>query len=162
MWHCRWVVRKYDESGRLYAVERIERNVLTTAGLARLWQLAVGNSAQAMTQAATRIGVGDASGVTASAADTDLAAARTGGHTWWQPLDTPPAIVGGTLKLQATVAAADAAFAWNEFAIDVDTPPRTAGSSVGALLLNHRTDASAGTKPNNQAWIAQAAITISA
>lgn len=182
-WSCQWGVRKYDEDATLYLAERIgheptaadfdaalitpyevaevERNLLTTAGLGRITALitAIGG-VQALTATSGRIGVGNGAG-TAAVGDTDLSAAAGNTNRQFQPFDANfPTAVAGTITVQSTFGGALANFAWTEFGIDIGAPTVTAGTTVNAVLLNHRTGIAQGTKTAGQTWVAQATITI--
>lgn len=182
-WRCDWTVRKYteDDVRRLenqlrravigadldrhgvepYADSYVPGNLLTTAGLGRITSLIIGGGGQALSNTATRIGVGDGSS-SAVIGDTDLGAAAGSTHRYFQPADVAfPSQSGGVITVQATYTSSNGNFAWNEFGIDIGTPTVTAGTSVNALLLNHKTGISQGTKSSGQTWVATATITIS-
>lgn len=182
-WHVEWAIAKYDEDAtrwlrqRLgrdpqgadfelndvlpYDVGRVERNLLTTAGLTRITSLITAGGGQALTNTSGRIGVGNGAG-TAAVGDTDLSASAGSANRQFQPFDaTYPQTSGGTITCQSTFSGTLANFAWSEFGIDIGTPTVTAGTTVNATLLNHKTAIAQGTKASGQTWIAQATITIS-
>lgn len=133
-------------------------NLLTTAGLNRLTSLLIGGGGQAMTNTATRIGVGN--GTTAAAVgDTNL----SGASKWFQIMSaTYPQQSNGVVTLQAAFASGDGNFAWDEFGIDIGTPTVTSSATVAALLFNHKVAAGAqGTKAAGQVWTATATVTFS-
>jgi len=179
-WSCNWGVRKFDEdatahlAARLgrdplaadfdaakidpYEVAEVERNLLTTAGLQRITNLIIGAAGQALTATSGRIGVGDATTPAAAVGDTNLAAAT---NRQFQPFDAGyPTAVGGVITVQSTFGGTVANFAWNEFGIDIGTPTVAAGTTVNAVLLNHRVGIAQGTKTSGQTWVAQSTITI--
>lgn len=146
---------------RPFEDNRIDGNLLTTAGLGRLTSLLIGGGGQAASNTATRIGVGD--GTTAAAiGDTDLSASAGSTHRFFQPADsTYPSASGGVVTVKATFGTGDGNFAWNEFGIDIGTPTVSGGTTVNALLLNHKTSIAQGTKTSGQTWVATATITFS-
>ena len=143
-----------------YAVDTTERNLLTTAGLTRITSLITGAGGQALTNTSGRIGVGNGAG-TAAVGDTDLSAAAGTANRYFQPFDaTYPTTAAGVITAYATFASANGNFAWNEFGIDIGAPTVTGGSTVNAVLLNHKTSIAQGTKTSGQSWTAQTTITI--
>ena len=139
----------------------VQGNLLTTAGLTRLTALLNGAGGQALTNTATRLGVGNGVG-TAAVGDTDLSAAAGSANRWFQVMDaTYPSTAAGVLTAKATFASADGNFAWNEFGLDIGTPTVTSSNAVGATLFNHKTSIAQGTKASGQTWAATATITFS-
>lgn len=135
-------------------------NLMTTAGLNRRANLLIGTG-QAMTATATRIGVGDGAG-TAVAGDTDLGASAGSTHRYFQVMDaTYPSVSAAIITLQATFGTGDGNFAWNEWCIDIGTPTVAAGTTVGTLMLNHKTSAGLGTKTAGSIWALRPTITLS-
>lgn len=135
-------------------------NLLTTAGLGRLTSLLIGGGGQALTATATRLGVGDSS-TAATVADTDLGAAAGATHRQFYVMDaTYPTQSAGVLTCKSTFASGDANFAWAEWCIDVGTPTVSNGTTVNALMLNHRI-AALGTKSSGASWALTATVTIS-
>ena len=181
-WWCDWRVRKYDEDATAWLTSRLGRipqgrhfvdagiepfedndilgNLLTTAGVARIHGLvtAVGGL-QAASATAARIGVGDGTG-TAVIGDTDLGAAAGSSHRQFVIMDSSFPTAGTTMTFQATFTSALGNYAWNEFGIDIGTPTVANGTTVAALLLNHKTSIAQGTKTSGQSWVASATITI--
>jgi hypothetical protein len=182
-WHVQWAVRKYDEDmtawlakqlGRdpqgadfdraklaPYEIGEVARNLLTTVGVARIHGLitAVGGL-QAASATAARIGVGDGAG-TAAVGDTDLSASSGSTHRQFVTMDASFPTAGAAMTFQATFTSALGNFAWNEFGIDIGTPTVSNGTTVAALLLNHKTSIAQGTKTSGQSWVASAVVTIS-
>lgn len=180
-WNVEWRVQKYgpDDVARMMAlldreplgadfeaagiapVEDLvfERNLLTTAGLARISSLILGAGGQAATATAARLGIGDGTGP-AAIGDTDLSAAAGGTHRQFVIMDaTFPSFVNGVMTFQATFTTGLANFVWNEFGIDVGAPVVANGTAVSATLLNHKIQ-SAGTKVAGAVWVASATITL--
>lgn len=179
-WTAHAVIRKYDEQAtararaagidnptdedftRLgidpYETAEVENNLLTTAGIARLASLITAGGGTAVTSTTARVGVGDGAG-TAAVGDTDLGALAGSTHRWFQTctVTTP----SGVITLVAAFGGSDGNFAWNEWAVDVDTATRTSGNTVGALLLNHKTGFGQGTKTAGQTWTFTGTITLS-
>lgn len=182
-WSCMAHVAKYDDDQTEYAVrksgllapqsqvfeelrlrpfEEAEStgNLLTTAGLTRLNNLLTGAGGQAATNTATRLGVGNGAG-TAAVGDTDLSASAGSSNRYFQVMDaTFPSVSSGVTTYKATYATGDANFAWNEYGIDIGTPTVSAGTTVAACLLNHKTSAGLGTKATGT-WVLTVTITIS-
>lgn len=134
-------------------------NLLTTAGLGRLTSLLIAGGGQGATNTATRLGVGDGS-TTAVVGDTDLSAASGSTHRYFQVMDaTYPSASGGVVTFKATFDASTANFQWSEWGIDIGTPTVSGGTTVAAVLLNHKI-ASLGTKVTG-IWGLTVTITIS-
>jgi hypothetical protein len=136
-----------------------EKNLLTTNGINRMLNLTIAGGGQALTNTATRLGVGDGAG-TAAAGDTDLSAVAGSTHRWFQVMDaTFPSVATNVLTAKATWTTADGNFAWNEWGLDVGTPTVTASATVAALLFNHKTSAALGTKTTGT-WVLTVTVTI--
>lgn len=182
LWTPQWTIHKFDEdstgwlTGRLgrdplfadfaaagidpYEVGEVDGNLLTTAGLARITNLITGGGGQAFTNTSGRIGVGNGAG-TAAIGDTDLSASAGSTNRFFQTLDaTYPTVANGVITAWATFASANGNFAWNEIGADIGTPTVATGTTVNAVLLNHKTSIAQGTKISGQAWTAQLTITI--
>lgn len=180
-WHAHATVRKFDDdqvgwvrsrtgvlapSGDLLAahvtpeIAESDGNLLTTAGLTRLTALMTAAGGQGLTATAARLGVGD--GVAAAAiGDTDLGAAAGATHRYFQVMDvTFPTTAAGVITAKATYDASTANFVWNEWGLDIGTPTVTAGTTVGACLVNHKTSAALGTKTTG-VWGLTVTVTIS-
>jgi hypothetical protein len=135
-------------------------NLLTTAGLNRLTSLLIAAGGQALTATALRLGVGDGTG-TAAVGDTDLGAAAGAAHRQFYVMDsTFPTQSNGVLTAKSSFASADANFAWNEWGLDVGAPTVANGTTVNALLFNHKTSAALGTKTTGT-WALTVTVTIS-
>lgn len=182
-WHCTWGVRKFDEdavawlTGRLgrtplgadflaagidpYEHNVIENNLLVNTGLTRINNLIIGTaSTQALTAAATRIGVGDNSAAS-SAAVTDVALGAAS-NKYFQTLDSTPTVSTGQVTYVATFTSANGNFLWSEFCVDVNTAVGSASSGTTAnTLINRKTGIAQGTKSAGQSWTASATITLS-
>jgi hypothetical protein len=180
-WHAHALVQKWTDdqvawvrtktgilrpSGDLLAeyitpeVVEADGNLLTTAGLTRLTSLLTGGGGQAATSTATRLGVGDGS-TGALVGDTDLSAASGSTHRYFQVMDaTYPSVSGGTITCKSTYDSSTANFNWAEWGIDVGSPTVSAGTTVNACLLNHKTSAALGTKSGGT-WSLTASISIS-
>lgn len=133
-------------------------NLLTTAGLNRLTSLLIGAGGQAMTNTATRLGVGNSS--TAEAVgQTDLQAAAGSANRWFQVMDaTYPQQSNGVVTVKATFATGDGNFVWNEWGIDIGTPTVSSGNTVAANFFNRKV-ASLGTKASGS-WVLTVTVTI--
>jgi len=141
-------------------VVEADGNLLTTAGLTRLTSLLIAGGGQGVTATATRLGVGDGAG-TAVIGDTDLSASSGSTHRWFQVMNaTYPSVSGGVLTAQATWGGSDGNFQWAEWGIDISATTATAGATVNACLLNHKTSAALGTKTSGGSWTLTAVVTI--
>lgn len=146
--------------GLVPEIAEVDSNLVTTAGLARRATLLIGTG-QAMTNTATRLGVGDGAG-TAAVGDTDLSAAAGSTHRYFQVMDaTYPSSAAAVITLQSTFGTADGNFAWNEWCIDIGTPTVAAGTTVGTLMMNHKTSVAIGTKVAGSIWALRPTITLS-
>jgi hypothetical protein len=168
----KWVLGKFPEQRRPQAfmfedfrikpedgTAQAERNLLTTNGINRMLNLTIAGGGQALTNTATRLGVGNGAG-TAAAGDTDLSASAGSTNRWFQVMDaTYPSVATNVLTARATWASADGNFAWNEWGLDVGTPTVTASATVAALLFNHKTSAALGTKSTGS-WVLTVTVTI--
>lgn len=143
---------------RPYEVSEVEGNLITNAGWTRLMNLLTNQGAtQALTATAVRIGVGNSN--TAEAyADTDLGAAAGAANRYFQPVSGVGTLGTRTLAFSATFGTADGNFAWNEVGLDVGTPTVAGGTTVGALLFNHKAGIAQGTKAAGQTWTATATL----
>lgn len=145
---------------RPYETSEFAGNLITTAGWARLSNLLTAQgSTQALSATATRIGVGDATTPAEAYADTDLAAVAGSTHRYFQPVSGAGTVGTRTLAFAASFGTADGNFAWNEIGLDVGTPTVAGGTTVAALLFNHKVAISQGTKASGQTWVATATIT---
>lgn len=144
---------------RPYAVADQPGNLLTTAGLNRLTSLLIAGGGQGLTATATRLGVGNGVG-TAAVGDTDLSAAAGAANRQFYIMDaTYPQQSNGVVTCKSTFASADANFTWNEWGLDVGAPTVANGTTVAALLFNHKTSAALGTKTTG-AWGLTVTVTI--
>lgn len=129
-----------------------EGNLLTGLGAARMASLLIGGGSQAMTVAATRIGVGNSTTTPATAADTDLFAAAGSANRWFSPVDSISA-TDNVITLVATFGTTVANFTWQEYGIDIGAPT-VAASAVVNTLFNHKVGVGGtlGTKTSTYAW----------
>lgn len=153
-------------------------NLATTAGLTNLFSLWFGQTGTAINPlragggtGATVCGVG-ATATAAAVADIHLGA--DGGSAWYQGCDSsfPTfATVTGvtTATLQATFAAGNANFAWNEWCWATGAGAVTAGATLASVygtgssvaMFNHKIPASSlGTKGAGAAWVFTTTISI--
>jgi hypothetical protein len=143
-----------------YEVVEQAGNLLTTAGLTRLMSLLNGAGGQALTNTATRIGVGNSS-TAATIGDTDLGASAGSSNRFFMTMDaTYPSVSGATLTAKATFGGSDGNFAWNEWGLDIGTPTVTSGTTVNTTFFNHKI-ASLGTKVSPAVWGFTVTVTIS-
>jgi hypothetical protein len=134
-------------------------NILTTAGLNRLTSLLIGAGGQALTNTATRLGVGNST-TAAAVGQTDLQAAAGASNRQFKVMDaTYPQQANGVLTVRSTFATGEANFVWAEWGIDVGAPTVADGTTVNALLFNRAVQA-LGTKASGS-WVLTATVTIS-
>lgn len=135
-------------------------NLLTTAGLNRLTSLLIGAGGQALTNTASRIGVGNSS-TAAAVGQTDLQAAAGSSNRQFKVMDaTYPQQSNGVVTLRSTFATGEANFAWAEVGTDIGTPTVTDGTTVNAVLLNRFLPSPGlGTKASGS-WVLTETITI--
>lgn len=147
------------EKVRPYLTTHVDGNLITTAGWTRLMSLLTATgSTQALTATSARIGVGNSN--TAEAyGDTDLGASAGSSNRYFQPVTGAATLGTRTTAFAATFGTTDGNFAWNEFGIDVGTPTVAGGTTVGALLFNHKAGIAQGTKASGQTWTATATLT---
>jgi len=136
-------------------------NELTTAGLTRITSLINGAGGQALTNTATRIGVGN--GTTAFAVgNTDLSAAAGSSNRFFMTMDaTYPSTSAGVITARATFGTSDGNFNWQEWCLDIGTPTVTSGTTVNATMLNRRVPGSMGTKASGASWVFTVTVTLS-
>lgn len=138
----------------------VEGNELTTAGLTRITSLINGAGGQALTNTATRIGVGN-SNTAFAAGQTDLQAAAGSSNRFFMTMDaTYPSTSAGVITARATFGVSDGNFVWNEWGLDIGTPTVTSGTTVNATLVNRRV-ASMGTKASGATWVFTVTVTLS-
>lgn len=132
-------------------------NLLTTAGLNRLTSLLIGAGGQALTNTATRIGVGN-SATAEAVGQTDLQAAAGAANRQFKVMDaTYPQQANGVVTARSTFATGEANFVWAEWGLDIGTPTVADGTTVNAVLLNRKVQAM-GTKASGS-WVATATVT---
>jgi hypothetical protein len=135
-------------------------NELTTAGLTRISSLINGAGGQALTNTATRIGVGN-SATAFALGQTDLQAAAGAGNRFFMTMDaTYPSTSAGVITARATFATGDGNFVWNEWALDIGTPTVSSGTTVAATMLNRKV-VSMGTKASGASWVFTVTVTLS-
>lgn len=146
-----------------YEVVESVGNLLTTAGVTRVWNLTGNQGAtQAYDNTHTRIGVGNTANAagTEAAADTDMA----GASKYYNLVDSGagvggPIITTNQLKYVSTFATGNGNFAWNEWGIDNGT---AGGATVTAPLLNHKiVSGGLGTKTSSASWAFTVTVTLS-
>ncbi len=149
-YRTRWTLRKYaDEAARLadkpYDVMVVDGNMLLNAGIALLWDLAVGAGGTAWGNASARIGVGDSTTAEAAGQSGLQAAAN---KTYKAMAASYPQRSGQKMTWRAVFQAADANFDWREFVVD-----------NGATALNRKVQ-NLGTKAAGSEWTLDVEITL--
>lgn len=128
-------------------------NLLTTAGVTRIWNLTTNQGAtQAYDATHTRVGTGNTANTagTETAADTDLAAAAGAGNRQFKTVGGAGTVSTNTLSFTATFGTGVGNYAWNEWGIDQGTADST---TVTAPLLNHKiVSGGLGTKTSSASW----------
>ncbi len=134
-------------------------NLLTTAGLTRLMSLLNGGGGQAMTNTATRLGVGNSS-TAAAIGNTDLQAAAGAANRQFKVMDaTYPSVATNVLTAKSTFLTGEANFVWSEWGLDIGAPTVADGTVVNAVLFNRKIDA-LGTKTSGS-WALTVSVTVS-
>lgn len=170
--HGDWLRELFGEPEDGYAYQA--GNQMVTNGLENLIYLLLGTTAsggfgRTLINAQSGIGVG--AGTTAATyADTHLT--DDAGSAWYQQMDsTYPSYAGsgtangGQINGQATVAAANAVFAWQEWCWFSTSAAITAGATLASVgtnanMFNHKV-ASLGTKGSGAAWVFSNTMTFS-
>jgi hypothetical protein len=129
-------------------------NDLTDAGLTRITSLLTGGGGQALTQAASRIGVGDGT-ATFDGSQTAL----QGANQYYQTVTSVNNAVG-QVTVVATFGTNTANFAWEEWCWDIDsTPPAASSATVSDLMLNRKVTPM-GTKASGASWVFTTTVTL--
>lgn len=162
-WRINWHVEKFADdasyaANRPYEVNDVPGNLLTTAGLGRIATLVNAGTGNLIATTTARVGVGNGAG-TAAIGDTDLSASAGSTNRYFMTCTV--SIPSNVWTFTAAFGSADGNFAWNEWGIDIGTATVTAGTTVNAVLLNHKTSIAQGTKASGQTWTVTATITIS-
>ncbi|MBA7475721.1 hypothetical protein ES707_11094 [subsurface metagenome] len=130
-----------------YEVVRREINVLLNTGIAEMWDLIIGGSANHFTNAVSQLGVGDSS-TAAAAGQTDLQAATNKQYNAMEA--TFPSRLDQTLSFKSSFGDAEANYAWEEWVVK---------QSTSGICLNRKAE-SLGTKASGT-WTLEVAITLS-
>jgi len=181
-WRVRATVDKYDSDQSLWALNRasavwlpgdqlramvgppsgsvaVNGNMLLTAGVTRLMSLFTGAGGQALTNTATRVGVGTST-ATEAMNQTDLQAPAGAANRWFQVMDaTYPQQTSGVITAKGTFGVSDANFAWNEWGIDIGNPTVTSGTTVNSCLVN-RKRVTLDVKAQGTMWVFTVTLTI--
>lgn len=155
-------------------------NIFVSAGLTNLFSLWMGLTGTAVNPirdggAGTSV-VGMGTGTTAAATTDVTLIANNTANAWFQAFDassfgstTQP----GVLVATATIASANANFAWNEWCWATGTGAVTAGSNgtttAGSpfatasswAMVNHKTNVALGTKASGSSWVFSTTFTVS-
>jgi hypothetical protein len=158
-------------------------NLFVSAGLTNLISLWVGLTGTAVNPlhggalgAGGTSVVGMGTGVAAMATtDTSLISNGVSGQCWFQAFDsTSPGTTSqpGVIVATATIASANANFAWNEWCWATGSGAVTAGSTGGTgvdlpfhilsswAMINHKTNVGLGTKAPGSSWVFSTTFTI--
>lgn len=149
-WQPNWTIEKYDANMNLYAVEKIDGNLLLSEGITSLLTLLVGGTETPFNNANTYIGVGD--GTTAAAiAQTGL----LGTNKTYALMDaTFPQVANNVVTFRSTFGPTDGNHAWREFTV-------ANGNSDTAKNLNRKVESALRTKAGPDTWVIQLSVTIS-
>lgn len=162
-WHPHWKLDKYmgdfnSESEivkagiKPYETVEFDGNCLLNEGInAAMWPLICGTGGTAFSEANSYLGVGDSS-TGAAATQTGLQAAV---NKYYQAVDTGYPTVGTNQQAvwKATIAGANANFAWNEVTV-------ANGNSDASTNLNRVVQA-LGTKAEGTTWVLTLTVTLS-
>jgi hypothetical protein len=153
-WKARWVCRKWNCEDDFVAGKDpdeeivVEGNILTTAGINKLWNLVVGGASDYFNSSNSYIGVGDST-TAENASQTDLQATT---NKFRKVVDSGyPQISGNLIRFQATFGSSEANFAWNEAGVF--------NAATGGTMLNRKV-VSLGTKSSGATWSLVVEITI--
>jgi len=147
-WRPRWKIEKYDDNGKLYAVEEFDGNMLLNEGITELLKLLIGASATPYSNSNTYIGVGDGASIV-----TNIQDGLQGVNKAWSKVDsTYPQISNQTVTFRATFGPDKANFTWNEFTI-------VNASNDNGKNLNRKVEYK-GVKSGGT-WVVELSITIS-
>lgn len=151
---------KADGERRFFAehapvdVREEEGNLLTTAGIAAIWNALTQGTAGAFQNATAAIGVGDST----TAAAANQANLQAGTNAYRQGMDsTYPTVATDTVTFKATFGTAVANFAWAEWgvfsSVGTGTPP------TGGTMLNRKVSA-LGAKTSAASWAFTCTVTL--
>lgn len=142
-------IDRFDESGKLYDHGKPFHNIFVNVGLAEVWNLVTAQGGTAFSNANARLGVGN-SAVAPAVGQTDL----QGGSTLRKAMNVgfPNAPVNGLEQWQSDFTAAEANFAWEEFAVF---------NAAAAGTMMNRSISSQGTKTAGQTWRLTYSFTLS-
>jgi uncharacterized cupin superfamily protein len=122
-------------------------NLFLNSGIAEMWKLIIGSSANTFTNAQAQIGIGDSS-TAAAAGQTDLQAAT---NKTYKAMDaTFPQQSGQTGVFKSTFGTADANYTWAEFVVKQGTSAICIDRGVSAM----------GTKTSAGTWVPTVTLTM--
>lgn len=148
-WRPKWKIEKYDKNMRLYETEVFEGNCLLNAGITEMWNLIIGGTATAYSNANAYIGVGD--GSTAAAASQ---AGLQGTNKSWASMDsTYPQVSNQKVTFRATFGSGEGVHAWNEFTVVNSSDD--SGDNMCRKVEDH------GSKSTLDTWVISVEITLS-
>jgi len=151
-WRVQWRVEKYASdaafaAGEAFEVIEREGNMLMIGGASALWQRLIGTAVTAFDNTNAHLGVGDS---TTAAADTQTDLQATSNKlrkamdaTYPQHTDSTSSAGAKSITYRSTFGAADANFAWNEWAVF--------NASTGGRMLNRKVEP-LGTKASGTTW----------
>jgi len=142
-------IDRFDEKGKLFDHGKPFHNIFVNAGLAEVWNLVTAQGGTAFSNANARLGVGNSNAAPA-VGQTDL----QGGSTLRKAMNVgfPNAPVNGLEQWQSDFTAAEANFAWEEFAVF---------NAAAAGTMMNRSISAQGTKTAGQTWRLTYSFTLS-
>ena len=145
-WQTHYRVEKWRDNVLREIVE-FDHNCLLNSGMAELWALFIGGSANHFTEAKTTIGVGNST-TAAIASQTDL---QGGSKTYIAMTAGYPAVSVGQITFRASFGTSNANYEWTEFVIK---------QSDSAICLNRKVN-DIGLKTSSDTWIVDIKVTLS-
>lgn len=157
-----------------FLVTEVDGNLLTTAGLGNLTNLAIGGGGTTLTTSSGIIGTGSTA-TAATQADPNLGANGTAANgtvgCWYQGVSSvtrvTTSVTSDTVQVVSTFASADGNYAWQEWGLAVTPSGTITGnatlatvSSGSEIFLNHKI-ASMGTKASGASWVFTASVQFS-
>lgn len=138
-----------DDHGGLWLPDgEVEgHNLFLNTGIAEIWKLVLGSSANTFTNAQAQIGIGD-SNTGAVAGQSDLQAASN--KTYKAMVATWPQQSAQTLVFKSTFGTSDANYAWQEFVVKQNTSGICIDRGVSSM----------GTKTSAGSWDATVTLSI--